>query len=501
MHRTHHPHCHTRTKADSTPWCFHTYALRLPPLSSCPPYPRVHINSSSGSAVSSHAIAPTAGSSYALTVRVSRDMLRGATGCTAWPASLFLAEALLSHPTLLLPSDHRPSTHSPFTPTPAPADSTQGAPAAPVDGAAVGASKGPGSTPVAGEPRPVNAPVCLELGATFESTQMSPRPVNAPVCLELGAGCGLLGLCLSPLPLAKMPAPPLSPASASLTPPFFCRFLMPFSRPPPTSHLPQLILTDASTTSLTNLCTNLATNALPFSSSPEIPLVHPLRPHGSKRTAVPSQGVQHRAHEEEQSAEREEVCKGNRSEGAAEMQGWEGVGGEGCAGGKGGARVHVQQLCWEEVTPALASSLSADVIIGADIVYDPSVVPALADALAAFLSTSAHSACTERATWQDQHPADMARAAPTQHAGIPEHVASSPLPISLPPPPYALIASTHRNPLTMACFLQALHDRGLQVTDVAVELLPHCQSRPLSRWFHYLELPEADRMMLHLIHM
>ncbi|CAI5491785.1 unnamed protein product [Closterium sp. Naga37s-1] len=567
MHRTHHPHCHTRTKADSTPWCFHTYALRLPPLSSCPPYPRVHINSSSCPAVSSHAIAPTAGSSYALTVRVSRDMLRGGTGCTAWPASLFLAEALLSHPSLLLPSPHRPSTHSPFTPTPAPADSTQGAPAAPVDGAAVGASKGPGSTPVAGEPRPVNAPVCLELGATFESTQMSPRPVNAPVCLELGAtfestqmsprpvnapvclelgatfestqmsprpvnapvclelgatfestqmsprpvnapvclelgaGCGLLGLCLAPLPLAKMPAPPLSPASASLTPPFFCRFLMPFSRPPPTSHLPQLILTDASTASLTNLCTNLATNALPFSSSPEIPLVHPLRPHGSKRTAVPSQGAQHRAHEEEQSAEREEVCKGNRSEGAAEMQGWEGVGGEGCAGGEGGARVHVQQLCWEEVTPALASSLSADVIIGADIVYDPSVVPALADALAAFLSTSAHSACTERATWQDQHPADMARAAPTQHAGIPEHVASSPLPISLPPPPYALIASTHRNPLTMACFLQALHDRGLQVTDVAVELLPHCQSRPLSRWFHYLELPEADRMMLHLIHM
>ncbi|CAI5480130.1 unnamed protein product [Closterium sp. Yama58-4] len=285
-------------------------------------------------------------------------------------------------------------------------------------------------------------------------------PLSGPVCLELGAGCRLLGLCLAPFPLAK------------------------------------LILTDASTASLANLCTNLATNSLPFSSGPGISPLRPSHPHGST-----SQSAQRCANGVVQCGGREEVCEGTWSEGAAGMQGWEGVEGEVCAGGEGGARVHVQQLCWEEVTPALASSLSADIIIGADIVYNPSVVPALADALAALLSTSAHSTRTEHTTWQDKHPAGATHAAATQHTGMPDHATSSPLPISLPPPPYALIASTHRNPLTMACFLQALQDRGLQVRDVAEELMPHSSSRPPSRWFHCLELPEADLMMLHLIHM
>ncbi|CAI7902742.1 unnamed protein product [Closterium sp. NIES-53] len=422
------------TKAGGTPWCYHTYAFRLPPLSSCPPYPRLHASPSR-----CHANSYLDSSSHALTVRVSRDMLKGGTGCTAWPASLFLAEALLSHPALLLPSSHRPSTHSPLPPIPTSSDST---PAAAANGASVGASEGP-----------VSAPVCEEA-----------RSLRGPVCLELGAGCGLLGLCLALLPLAK------------------------------------LILTDASTTSLANLCTNLATNGLPFSSGPEIPLTRPSHPHGSKRTARPGQGAQLWALREEQRGRREEACEVTWSEGVSGMQECEGVRGGGRAGGEGGARVHVQQLCWEEVTPALASSLSADVIIGADIVYDPSVVPALADTLAALLSMSAHSARTEHTTWQDNHPAGVAQADATQDTGIPEHATSS-LPISLPPAPYALIASTHRNPLTMACFLQALHDRGLQVRDVAEELLPHSRSRALSRWFHCLELPEADRMMLHLIHM
>ncbi|CAI5527787.1 unnamed protein product [Closterium sp. Naga37s-1] len=473
---------------DGTPWCYHTYAFRLPPLSSCPPYPRLHASPSR-----CHASSHVDSSSHALTVRVSRDMLRGGTGCTAWPASLFLAEALLSHPPLLLPSFHRPSTHAPLTPTPTPSGSTQaqGAPTVAVSSAPQGAPEGP-----------LSAPVCEEA-----------CPGNAPVCLELGAGCGLLGLCLAPLPLAKACACPGEDGGTREQAAWFgwCvkgRVCLAAERGEKKERgaggrgdkgKRPLILTDASTASLANLCANLATNGLPFSSGPEIPLIRPSHPHGSKRTARPGQGAQLWARREEQRGRREEACEVTWSEGVSGMQECEGVRGGGRAGGEGGARVHVQQLCWEEVTPALASSLSADVIIGADIVYDPSVVPALADTLAALLSMSTHSARTEHTTWQDNHPAGVAQADPTQDTGIPDHATSS-LPISLPPAPYALIASTRRNPLTMECFLQALHDRGLQVRDVAEELVPHSRSRPLSRWFHCLELPEADRMMLHLIH-
>ncbi|GJP85784.1 hypothetical protein CLOP_g15883 [Closterium sp. NIES-67] len=389
-----HPASHSTAPASSL-WCFHTYALRLPFPSRCPPYPRPPANGSDGLSIGSDGLSngsdglsngsdgPSNGS-YALTLRVSRDMLKGGTGCTAWPASFFLAEALLAHASLLLPS----------------------------------------------------------------SPPLEPR--TAPVCLELGSGCGLLGLCLAPLPLSK------------------------------------LILTDASSESLANLCANLTINGLQFTSDAAV---------SPPLSATSCQGKQH--------GEKEQGGLG--SDGAAMHEGARVQDGarsehEGTRADEG-ARVHVQQLSWEDMTPSLASTISADVILGADIVYDPSVVPALADALAALLSTSAQTGCTERDTWQDERPAGMARA-----AGVTGNAASS-SPIPLPSPPYALIASTRRNPLTMAAFLQALQDRGLQATDVAQELVPHSHSHcdphsgphSRSRWFHHLELPEADRMLLHLI--
>ncbi|KAJ1992851.1 Protein fam86a, partial [Coemansia thaxteri] len=53
-----------------------------------------------------------------------------------------------------------------------------------------------------------------------------------------------------------------------------------------------------------------------------------------------------------------------------------------------GGKIEVAELDWEHTTECSNLSSTADVVIGADITYDPTLVPILVSALKAMVSTS-----------------------------------------------------------------------------------------------------------------
>lgn len=112
-------------------------------------------------------------------------------------------------------------------------------------------------------------------------------------------------------------------------------------------------------------------------------------------------------------------------------------------------RVQIAPLDWAEVAESASRAArflreaNATRILAADVVYDPSLVGPLADAMrAALLGNGDSSRHTKSLTWDETAP-------------------------------YALVSSTVRNPATYQAFLDALKQRGMRWKKV---------SAPLSLW-------------------
>mmetsp|Transcript_13886 Transcript_13886/g.46881 ORF Transcript_13886/g.46881 Transcript_13886/m.46881 type:complete len:206 (-) Transcript_13886:90-707(-) len=123
------------------------------------------------------------------------------------------------------------------------------------------------------------------------------------------------------------------------------------------------------------------------------------------------------------------------------------------------AAVSVQHLDWAALTPAAAAALQPlDCIVGADVMYDPEAVPALARTLALLMAPAPPAACG----------GDGAAAA----AG--DEDLSAPFPPGELRPgarPLVLLAYVPRDPRTRAVFRGALRSVGLGAVDVTAASL------------------------------
>jgi predicted nicotinamide N-methyase len=113
-----------------------------------------------------------------------------------------------------------------------------------------------------------------------------------------------------------------------------------------------------------------------------------------------------------------------------------------------GARAEVLELAWEEVTPARAAALRPNLVIAADVIYDPEAIPALVGALR-----------------------NLLRAAGDGDA-------------------FALFLVTPRQPASQACFLDTCAASHLSVQDATEELLHGGGAMPVG--FEHLPAAVAE---------
>jgi predicted nicotinamide N-methyase len=103
-------------------------------------------------------------------------------------------------------------------------------------------------------------------------------------------------------------------------------------------------------------------------------------------------------------------------------------------------RVSLSRLDWHDFDPARLASLRADVVVAADVLYDPSDVPALLDVAAALLGPR------EEAAARDEKKKKKTRAEKNE--------------------PLALFVSAVRQPATLALFEEVAAERGFDPVDV-----------------------------------
>lgn len=222
--------------------------------------------------------------------------------------------------------------------------------------------------------------------------------------MELGCGAGVAAVCL-------------------------CRHPVPMLR--------SLLLTDGDTETIANLRYNLEINGV------------------KAETCMPSSGTAD--HERDQDAT-EDV--GGPSEGVKP-----GI----CAKQlhKDPPAVQCLQLVWEDWGPERLAALQADVVLGADIVYNPECIPALVQVLYGLL--------VPQKADDAMHPTDLSK-----H----NHITSL--------PKYALIVTTLRNESTLALFLDECRTHDLYVEDMTSELAANPKVQ-----FHHHDSLNRSRMFIH----
>ncbi|WCJ43193.1 GDSL-like Lipase/Acylhydrolase superfamily protein [Euphorbia peplus] len=118
--------------------------------------------------------------------------------------------------------------------------------------------------------------------------------------------------------------------------------------------------------------------------------------------------------------------------------------------------VHCIHLPWESARKADLHELVPDIVLGADIIYDPSCIPYLVQILDILLNTNRVGAQVEGLDCDSSNAAEKKR-------------------------PVAYIASVIRNIDTFNCFLQLAEQANLSITDITetqkpLDLLPYMQS-------------------------
>lgn len=121
--------------------------------------------------------------------------------------------------------------------------------------------------------------------------------------------------------------------------------------------------------------------------------------------------------------------------------------------------VECQELLWESATEDQVVNFGADVIIGADLIYDPSCIPHLVQLLTWFLSRHKHEKC------QPGRKATIGQEG--MHSGHLNEMESSTDVL-----PIAFLATVIRNIDTLNMFISSARLAGLFVEDVTQSMRP-----------------------------